>query len=311
MKEIETEMLIIGSGAAGLTAAIYAGRANKKPVLLAGDQPGGQLTITTDVENFPGFEHAVQGPELMAVMRKQAERCGGDIRDVSAIKVDFSQAPYKITTSDETAYHAKTVIIATGAQAKWLETESERKFRGFGVSACATCDGFFFRGLEVAVVGGGNTAAEEALFLTNFAKKVHLIHRRDKMRAEAVLQDKVFAHPKIAFIGDSVVEEVIGEDNPKKVTGLRLKNVKDGSQTDLSVEGLFVAIGHKPNTDIFKDVLPLDAEGYISVPPGATHTEIPGVFAAGDVSDKIYRQAVTAAGAGCMAALDAVRYLDQ
>ncbi len=306
----KVDLLIIGSGAAGLTAAIYAGRANLKPVLFAGDQPGGQLTITTEVENFPGFEEPVLGPELMAVMRKQAERYGTKVHDLSVLVGNFQKSPFMVKTSDGAVYEARSVIIATGAKAKWLGIPGEKEFLGFGVSACATCDGFFFREAEVAVIGGGNTAAEEALFLTKFAKKVYLIHRRDTLRAEAVMQEKIFAHPKIQFIPDTVTEEMIGEGEPPRLTGLKLKNLKTGENSVLKIDGAFVAIGHQPQTELFKDQLKLDEENYLPVKPGGTETGIPGLFAAGDVSDKIYRQAVTAAGTGCMAALDAIRFLE-
>ena len=304
-----TKVLIIGSGAAGLTAAIYAARANLKPILVAGLQPGGQLTITTDVENFPGFPEGVQGPELMDRMQAQAERVGTEVIYDIITEVDFSKRPFRCVGDSGDEYVAETVIISTGASARWLDLPSETEFRGFGVSACATCDAFFFRGKDVAIVGGGNTAVEEAIFLTNHANSVTLIHRRNSLRAERVMQDHLFANPKIKVVWDSVVDQVIGSETPKSVTGVRIKNVATGETRELPVAGLFVAIGHTPNTELFKGVLDTDDEGYLVTRPGSTTTNIPGVFAAGDVQDRIFRQAVTAAGSGCMAAIEADRFL--
>jgi thioredoxin reductase (NADPH) len=304
----KTKVLIIGSGPAGASAAIYAARANMEPIMACGMQPGGQLTITTDVENYPGFADVIQGPWLMEQMMKQAEHVGTKIIYDYIERVDFSSRPFKAYgASDE--YIADSVIISTGAQAKWLGIPSEQEFQGFGVSGCATCDAFFFKGRKVLVVGGGNTAVEEALYLTNHASKVTVIHRRDSFRAEKILQERLFKNPKIEVIWDSVLEEVVGTQNPKSVTGAKIKNVKTGAITNLTAEGIFIAIGHKPNTDLFKGVLDLDSEGYIITAPGSVSTKIPGVFAAGDVQDKTYRQAVTAAGTGCMAALDAEKFV--
>jgi thioredoxin reductase (NADPH) len=305
-----TKVLILGSGPAGATAAIYTARANLKPVLVHGMQPGGQMTITTDVENYPGFADVIQGPWLVEQMEKQAANVGTEILHDYINEVDFSKRPFTLKGDSGEVYTADTVIIATGAQAKWLGLPSESKFQGYGVSGCATCDGFFYRGKEVIVVGGGNTAVEEALYLTNHASKVTLIHRRDSLRAEKILQERLFAHEKIEVIWDSALEEVIGTENPNSVTGARIKNVKTNEVTELKVDGIFIAIGHKPNTDIFKGKLDLDEEGYIKTEAGTPKTNIPGVFAAGDVQDKIYRQAVTAAGSGCMAALDAARFIE-
>lgn len=305
-----TKVLIIGSGPAGYTAAIYAARANLKPIVVQGYEPGGQLTVTTDVENWPGFENIIQGPWLMDQMQKQAQNVGTELIADYINKVDFSKRPFQCEGDSGTLYLADSVIISTGAQAKWLGIESEKKFQGFGVSGCATCDGFFYKGKDVAVIGGGNTAVEEALYLTNHAKKVTLIHRRDSLRSEKVLQDRLFAHKQIEVIWDTVLEEVLGHDNPKSVTGLKLKNIKTGKISTLNIDGVFIAIGHKPQTEIFKGQLDMDAEGYLIAQPGTTKTKIPGVFAAGDVQDKIYRQAVTAAGQGCMAALDALKFLE-
>ena len=304
-----TKVLIIGSGPAGYTAAVYAARANLAPLLVAGLQPGGQLTITTDVENYPGFAEAVQGPWLMEQMQAQAENVGTKILYDIITNIDLSKRPFTATGDSGDSYVADTVIIATGAQAQWLGLESEQKFQGGGVSACATCDGFFYREKDIAVVGGGNTAVEEALFLTNFGKKVYLIHRRDELRSEKILQDRLFKNPKIEPIWDTVVEEILGEEMPPVVTGLKLKNVKTGAISELPVEGVFIAIGHTPASEIFKGQVDMDAGGYIHTKPDSTATNIPGVFAAGDVKDKIYRQAVTAAGMGCMAALEAERFL--
>ncbi len=303
------QLIIIGSGPAGYTAAIYAARAAFSPLLITGMQPGGQLSITTDVENYPGFAAAIQGPWLMEQMHKQAEHVGTCIIHDYVTKVDFSKTPFSIST-DSTTYTADSVIIATGAQAKWLGLASEAKFQGFGVSGCATCDGFFFRNKKVIVVGGGNSAVEEALHLTHHASEVFLVHRRDELRAEKILQERLFKNPKIKFIWNSAIEEILGADNPKTVTGVRLKNVLNNETQEMHIDGVFIAIGHKPNTDLFKDQLELDHEGYIITKPNSTLTNIAGIFACGDVQDKIYRQAVTAAGTGCMAALDAGKYLD-
>ncbi|MFN7662849.1 MAG: thioredoxin-disulfide reductase [Alphaproteobacteria bacterium] len=306
----KSKLLIIGSGPAGYTAAIYAARAALKPVLVQGYEPGGQLTVTTDVENWPGFEDVIQGPWLMDQMEKQAQKVGTEIIGDYINSVDFSKKPFIAIGDSGTTYEAETVIVATGAQAKWLGLESETKFRGYGVSGCATCDGFFYKGKDVAVIGGGNTAVEEALYLTMHAKKVTLIHRRDKLRCEKVLEEKLLNHPQITVLWNTVLEEVVGNENPKSVTGLKLQNTQTGMKSELSIDGLFIAIGHKPQTDIFKGQLDMDEEGYLKTNPGTTRTNIPGVFAAGDVQDKVYRQAVTAAGQGCMAALDVVRLLE-
>lgn len=302
-------VVIIGSGPAGYTAAIYAARAMLQPVVIAGSQPGGQLTITTDVENYPGFAEVIQGPWLMEQMREQAEHMGTRVVADHVSKLDLSRRPFRLECESGSVFLADSVVLATGAQAKWLELPSEQKFRGHGVSACATCDGFFFRGKEVAVIGGGNTAVEEALFLTNFASKVTVVHRRDSFRAEKILQDRLFKNPKIEVIWDSVVDAVLGSDNPPKVTSVRLKNVKSGQQRELPVDGLFVAIGHQPATELVKDQLKMKPNGYVWTAADSTATSIPGVFAAGDITDDIYRQAVTAAGMGCMAALEAERFL--
>lgn len=305
--EIEKiECLIIGSGPAGYTAAIYAARAGMKPVLYQGIQPGGQLTITTEVENYPGYKDGVQGPEMMIDFEKQAQRMGADIRFGLATKVDFSAAPFKVWIDEEKLLEAEAVIIATGASAKWLGLESEERLNGFGVSACAVCDGFFFRGKEVAIVGAGDTAAEEALYLSKLCSTVHMVVRRSEMRASKIMQDRVLKTPNIKIYWNSETEEVIGET---KVEQVRLKNTKTGETTTIPVSGFFVAIGHQPNSDIFKGYLEMDEAGYIKTIPGTTKTNIDGIFASGDVQDKIYRQAVTAAGSGCMAALDAERYL--
>ena len=301
--------LIVGAGAAGYTAAIYAARAMLQPVVIAGMQPGGQLTITTDVENYPGFADVVQGPWLMDQMRAQAEHVGAEIIADLVVEADLSQRPFRIRCDSGETWSAETLIIATGAQARWLGLDSEQKFQGFGVSACATCDGFFYRGKQVVVVGGGNTAVEEALFLTNFAAKVTVVHRRDEFRAERILQDRLFAHPKIEVIWDSALEEVIGESNPMGVTGVRLRHTKTGEARELACDGVFVAIGHAPASEVFKGQIEADANGYLRVKPGTASTAIRGVYAAGDVTDDVYRQAVTAAGMGCMAALEAVRFL--
>lgn len=305
-----SKVLIIGSGPAGCTAAIYAARASLQPIMVHGLQPGGQLTITTDVENYPGFAEVIQGPWLMQQMEAQAAHVGTRILHDIITGIDLSRRPFVAKGDSGDAYIGDTVIIATGAQARWLGLESEQHFQGFGVSACATCDGFFFRGKEVIVVGGGNTAVEEALYLTNHAAKVTVVHRRDGFRAERILQDRLFANPKIQVVWDHVVEEILGAGEPKGVTGARLRNVKTNAVRELKADGVFVAIGHTPNTALFKGQLPLDSEGYlILAKPGTTQTAVPGVFAAGDVADKIYRQAVTAAGTGCMAALEAEKFL--
>ena len=304
-----TKVLILGSGPAGYTAAIYAARALLKPILVFGSEPGGQLTTTTDVENFPGFAKVIQGPWLMEEMKGQAQAVGTEMIQDHIKKVDLSKKPFSAHGDSGQVYTADSIIISTGAQARWLNLESEQKFRGFGVSACATCDGFFFKEKEVAVVGGGNAAVEEAMFLTKFASKVHLIHRRNELRAEKLLQEKLKANKKIQIIWDSVVEEVVGTNEPKGVNGIKIKNVKSNKKSELKVDGLFIAIGHDPATALFKDQLKMDKEGYLITKPDSTITNIPGVFAAGDVKDKIFRQAVTAAGMGCMAALEAEKHL--
>ncbi|MFO1055872.1 MAG: thioredoxin-disulfide reductase [Dongiaceae bacterium] len=303
------KVLIIGAGPAGYTAAIYAARANLAPLLVQGLQPGGQMTITTDVENYPGFADVIQGPWLMEQMQKQAEHVGTRMAFDIVTEVDLTQRPFRCRGDSGDLYLGDALIIATGAQARWLGLPSETRFRGFGVSACATCDGFFFRGKEVAIVGGGNTAVEEAIYLTNHASRVTLIHRRDSLRAEKIMQQRLFANPKIRVIWDSAVEAVEGQEEPPAVTGVRLKNLRTGKASLLPCDGLFVAIGHLPATEIFRGKLPLDAEGYILTAPDSTATSIPGVFAAGDVKDKVFRQAVTAAGMGCMAALEAERFI--
>jgi thioredoxin reductase (NADPH) len=302
-------VLIIGAGPAGYTAAIYAARANMKPVLLQGLQPGGQLTITTEVENYPGFAEPVQGPWLMEQLTAQAAHCGAELIADIATGIDLSLRPFRVMGDSGDVYTADALIIATGAQARWLGLESEYKYSGFGVSACATCDGFFFRGKPVAVAGGGNSAVEEALYLAQMCSKVTLIHRRDQLRAEKVLQDRLFRNPKIEVLWNHVIDEVQGTEEPKSVTGLRLRQVKTGEIRELPVEGLFVAIGHDPATKLFKGQLEMDAEGYIVTAPDSTRTSRPGVFAAGDVQDRVFRQAVTAAGTGCMAALEAEKFL--
>ena len=308
-----TPFLIIGSGPAGYTAAIYAARAELAPVQVLGTEPGGQLTITTDVENYPGFADIIQGPWLMEQMRAQAEMVGTQTVQDMIREVDFSQRPFTAIGDQGHVYTADSICISTGAQARWLGLESESRFMGMGVSACATCDGFFYRGKDVCVVGGGNTAAEEALFLTKFANSVTIIHRRDELRAEKIMQERLFANDKIGFCWDSVVDDVLGEmpgeGNNPGMTGLRVKNVKTGETSEISAEGMFVAIGHDPATQIFQGQLEMDEEGYIQTAPDSTATSVPGVYAAGDVKDKIYRQAVTAAGMGCMAALEAERFL--
>jgi thioredoxin reductase (NADPH) len=306
-----TRILIIGAGPAGYTAAIYAARANMNPILVAGMQPGGQLTITTDVENYPGFADVIQGPWLMEQMEAQARHVGTMIQHDIITAVDFSHRPFRCQSDSGDVYTADAVIIATGAQARWLGLESEDALQGRGVSACATCDGFFYRGKAVAVIGGGNTAVEEALYLTHHADKVTLVHRRDSLRAEAILQERLFANPKISVVWNKVVKQILGGGSPEVVTGVRLTDTQTGDDSDLAVDGVFIAIGHTPNTEIFRGHLTMDREGYIQTAPGTTRTSIPGVFAAGDVQDKIYRQAVTAAGTGCMAALEAEKFLAQ
>jgi thioredoxin reductase (NADPH) len=309
MAEHRTKVLVLGSGPAGLTAAIYAARANLAPIVVAGMQPGGQMTITTDVENYPGFPDVIQGPWLMEQFQKQAENVGTRFIHDLVTKIDFSQRPFRCEGDSGDVFFGETLVIATGATARWLGIETEKQFQGFGVSACATCDGFFFRGKEVAVIGGGNTAVEEALYLTNHATKVTLIHRRDSLRAEKILQQRLFEHPKINVVWDSVVDEVVGNKQPPGVTGVKVRNVKTGKTHDLPVDGMFVAIGHTPNTELFKGVLDMDENGYLITAADSTRTKIPGVFACGDVQDHVYRQAVTAAGTGCMAALEADRFL--
>ena len=306
-----TKVLILGSGPAGYTAAIYAARAMLKPILVHGSQPGGQLTTTTDVENYPGYAKVIQGPWLMDEMKGQAEAVGTEMIQDHISKVDLTKKPFTATGDSGQIYTADSFIISTGAQARWLNLKSEQEFRGFGVSACATCDGFFFKEKEVAVVGGGNAAVEEAMFLTKFASKVYLIHRRNELRAEKMLQAKLKSNKKIEIIWDSVVEDVLGTKEPKTVNALKIKNVKDNKVKDLKVDGLFIAIGHDPATSLFKDQLKMDKEGYLITQPDSTATNIPGVFAAGDVKDKIFRQAVTAAGMGCMSALEAEKYLSE
>jgi thioredoxin reductase (NADPH) len=299
----------VGSGPAGYTAAIYAARALLKPVLIQGIQPGGQLTITTDVENYPGFAEVIQGPWLMEQMQAQAEHVGTEIVTDVVVEADLSGRPFRVRCDSGQEWLAETLVIATGAQAKWLGLPSEQKFQGFGVSACATCDGFFYRNKQVVVVGGGNTAVEEALYLTNFASKVTLVHRRDELRAERILQERLFHHEKIEVVWDSAIDEVLGGEDPLGVTGVRLKNVRNGETRELACDGVFIAIGHAPSSELFKGQLEMDASGYLKVKPGTASTAIQGVYAAGDVTDDVYRQAVTAAGMGCMAALEAVRFL--
>ncbi|MCE2509723.1 MAG: thioredoxin-disulfide reductase [Alphaproteobacteria bacterium] len=310
MAPIVTKTLIIGSGAAGYTAAIYAARAGLDPVLVQGIQPGGQLTITTDVENYPGFADVIQGPWLMEQMEAQAKHVGTRIESDTIVEVDFSKRPFVAKGDSGNVYQGETLIIATGAQARWLGLESEQKFQGFGVSACATCDGFFFRDKVVAVIGGGNTAVEEAIYLTNHASKVFLIHRRDELRAEKILQERLFRNEKIEPVWNHVVEEILGTEKPVLgVTGARIRDVNTNKTRDLAVDGVFVAIGHTPTTKLFEGQIDMDKEGYILTAADSTRTNVPGVFAAGDVQDKIYRQAVTAAGTGCMAALEAEKFL--
>ena len=304
------KVAIIGSGPAGYTAAIYTARANLSPILFAGYQPGGQLTITTDVENFPGFAETIQGPWLMEQMHKQALHVGTNIIEEHINKVDFSSKPFKLSTESGSFYTADSIIICTGAQAKWLGLDSEKHFQGFGVSGCATCDGFFFRNKTVMVVGGGNTALEEALYLTNHANKVYLVHRREAFRGEKILQERVFKHNKIEVIFNHTLQEILGTENPKSVTSAVLLNTQNNQTTQVAVDGIFIAIGHKPNSNLFKETgLILDEEGYIITKPNSTATNLAGVYAAGDIQDKIYRQAVTAAGTGCMAALEVEKFL--
>jgi thioredoxin reductase (NADPH) len=309
MAEHHSKVLILGSGPAGLTAAIYAARASLEPTLVAGMQPGGQMTITTDVENYPGFADVIQGPWLMEQMQKQAEHVGTNIIQDTILSVDFSKKPFTCVGDSGDIYTGDSVVISTGASARWLGLDSEEKFMGFGVSACATCDGFFFRGKEVVVIGGGNTAVEEALYLTNHASKVTLVHRRDSFRAEKILQDRLFAHEKVEVVWDTVLEEVVGDTDPLGVTGVKLRNIKTDTVSELSTDGVFIAIGHTPNTELFKDMLDMEDGGYLITKPNSTGTNIDGVFACGDVQDHTYRQAVTAAGTGCMAALEADKFL--
>lgn len=309
--KITTKVLIIGSGPAGLSAAIYTARAALKPILINGMQPGGQLTITTDVENYPGFAETVQGPWLMEQMSMQAKNVGTEIISDYVEKVDLSKRPFKVFTGSGNEYEAESIIICTGAEAKWLGIASEQEFRGFGVSACATCDGFFFKNQEIVVVGGGNSAVEEALYLTNHASKVTIIHRRDSFRAEKILQDRLFKNSKISVIWDHVVDEIVGSDKPKSVTGVKIQNVQTKEISLLNCSGVFIAIGHAPNTGLFTGQIAMDDDNYIITKLGTTKTSVEGVFAAGDVQDKIYRQAVTAAGSGCMAALEVEKFLNK
>ena len=306
----KTKVAIIGSGPAGYSAAIYCARANLEPILINGNQPGGQLTITTDVENYPGFANAIQGPWLMEQMEKQALHVGTKIIFDHISQVDFAMRPFKLIGESGDIYEAETVIICTGAQARWLGLPSEKKFQGYGVSGCATCDGFFFKNKEVMVIGGGNSAIEEAIYLTNHASKVYVIHRRDKFRGEKIMQDRLFSNKKIEVIWNHELDEVLGNEAPKLVTSARLKNTVDGSIKEMKIDGIFIAIGHKPNSEMFKNTgIEIDKEGYIITKPDSTATSVKGVFAAGDIQDKIYRQAVTAAGTGCMAALEVEKLL--
>jgi thioredoxin reductase (NADPH) len=309
MKNINTKLIILGSGPAGCTAAIYASRSNLKPIMINGSQPGGQLTITTDVENYPGYQDPVMGPDLMENMIKQSENVGCKVVNEQITDIDLETYPYKLISSSNVMYTAMSIIICTGASAKWLGLKNEEKYRGHGVSACATCDGFFFKNKKVAVIGGGNTAVEEALFLSKFAKEVIVIHRRDKLRAEKILQQRAFSNNKISFIWDSTITDINGNEDPKIVKSISVKSLKNESESTLNVDGVFIAIGHKPNTDLFKNKLNLDAEGYLKV-TNQVFTSKKGVFAAGDVHDKSFRQAVTAAGFGCMAALEAESFLE-
>jgi thioredoxin reductase (NADPH) len=308
-KTTHAKIIIIGSGPAGYTAAIYAARAMLEPILIQGIQPGGQLTITTDVENYPGFADVIQGPWLMEQMQKQAEHVGTRIVTDHVTNLDLSQRPFRLTCDSGDIYVADTVVLATGAQARWLDLPSEQKFKGYGVSACATCDGFFYKNKEVLVIGGGNTAVEEALFLTNFASKVTVVHRRNEFRAEKILQDRLFKNPKISVIWDTVLEDVLGSDNPLKVRGVMLRNVKTGALTEKAADGVFIAIGHSPSTELVAGKIEMKPNSYVWTAPYSTATSVPGLFAAGDVTDDVYRQAVTAAGLGCMAALEAERFL--
>jgi thioredoxin reductase (NADPH) len=309
MTSKHAKVLILGSGPAGYTAGIYAARAMLKPVIVHGPQPGGQMTVTTDVENYPGFAEVIQGPWLMEQMRAQAEHVGTEMIMDEIVSVDLERRPFRLQGDAGDTYTCDALIIATGAQARWLGLASEEKYKGFGVSACATCDGFFYRGKDVVVIGGGNTAVEEALFLTNFAKRVTIVHRRDRFRAERILQERLFKNPKIEVVWNSTLQEVVGTDAPKSVTGVHLKNVQSGKAWQLSSDGVFIAIGHVPATALFRGKLETNASGYLVTAPDSTRTSIPGVFAAGDVKDEVFRQAVTAAGMGCMAALEAERYL--
>ncbi|MBI3702848.1 MAG: thioredoxin-disulfide reductase [Rhizobiales bacterium] len=308
-KTTHAKVVIVGSGPAGYTAAIYAARAMLEPILIQGVQPGGQLTITTDVENYPGFADVIQGPWLMEQMQKQAEHVGTKIVTDHVAKVELASRPFRLTCDSDDVYLADSLIIATGAQARWLDLPSEQKFKGYGVSACATCDGFFYRNKTVIVVGGGNTAVEEALFLTNFASKVTVLHRRDSFRAEKILQDRLFKNPKIDVIWDSSLDDVLGAENPMKVNRVRIKNLKTGAVSERAVDGVFIAIGHQPASELFAGQLQMKPSGYIVTAGHSTATSVPGIFAAGDVTDDIYRQAVTAAGQGCMAALEAEKFL--
>jgi thioredoxin reductase (NADPH) len=309
MTHKHAKVIILGSGPAGYTAAIYAARAMLKPIVIQGSQPGGQMTITTDVENYPGFADVIQGPWLMEQMRLQAEHVGTEMVLDLVVKADLKARPIRLEGDSGDSYTCDALIVATGAQARWLGLPSEQRLKGYGVSACATCDGFFYKGKRVAVIGGGNTAVEEALFLTNFADKVTVVHRRDSFRAEKILQERLFGNPKVEVIWNSVVEEVLGGDDPKAVTGAVLRNVATGATTRIDIDGFFVAIGHAPATELFKGQLETTPSGYLITAPDSTRTSIPGVFAAGDVKDEVFRQAVTAAGMGCMAALEAERYL--
>ena len=311
MADNHFKVIIIGSGPAGFTAALYTARANLSPLMFEGMQPGGQLTITTEVENYPGFEHGIQGPELMDIMRKQAQRFGAKSVYQEITEVDFSKRPFVLKSYDE-VYTADSVIVSTGASARLLGLESENKYMGYGVSACATCDGFFFKGLKILVVGGGDTAMEEANYLTKFASEVTIVHRRDEFRASKIMLDRAKRNPKIKFLMNKVIKEVVGKDENgrKSMTGVILRDTKDNSTSPIDADGLFMAIGHKPNTDLFKGILDMDETGYLKVKAGSTYTNVEGVFAAGDVADKTYRQAISAAGTGCMAAIDAERWLE-
>jgi thioredoxin reductase (NADPH) len=308
-KTTHAKVAIVGSGPAGYTAAIYAARAMLEPILIQGMQTGGQMTITTDVENYPGFADVIQGPWLMEQMQAQAEHVGTRMVTDTVVEAELGERPFRLTCDSGDIYLADSLIIATGAQARWLDLPSEQKFKGYGVSACATCDGFFYRNKEVIVIGGGNTAVEEALFLTNFASKVTLVHRRDALRAEKILQDRLFKNAKIDMLWNTVLEDVTGNDNPLKVTGVKLKNVKTGALSERKIDGVFVAIGHQPSSELFTGQVEMKPSGYIVTAGHSTATSVPGVFAAGDVADDVYRQAVTAAGLGCMAALEAEKYL--